>query len=224
MAKYHVPKGKKSTHKKFFTDPKAVYEEMHRTGKKAFLTASIHREVGAPTIFRLTNGVKKNNVLEIGSGPNPISLIIGSEHVTLIDIFQQHHDKAQEMWFNLKRIDAEAAPKDVYCITADARNGPPTQLEKVHYDLMMMNELLTHVRPEHRLSFITQWGGKSDSILIVDRHMDDRALMKKFPEYMDGNEIRRYVERIGFKNTHIEIKPINFGEGPSLYFFLVGRK
>ncbi len=216
-------KTRKITHPNWFDQTPAVYKPKDAAGKP-YLTVATHVD-GAQTIIRLAQAHDLSNVLEIGSGPNPISLVIGAKKLTLFDLLEQHHEKARQLIANLRERALGNLPK-VNFVTGDAREPVPPSLEQQHFSLVMINEMLTHVRPENRRAFLERWGARADSLLIVDRHLPDAKLLAQYPEFMDGNQIRRHLQEIGFTHNWIGIRNFDLaGDGErQAYFFVAATK
>jgi len=213
---------------RWFGDPAAIYRHRVKIGQPLRTVANSPQGFH---IVDLSKGLDKGHVIELGHGVSPISYTMQPTALTLVDLLPEHTEKAKEV---IERCHAAGqgpqslAPEEVRFITADLRKGVPQQLGNEHFSLAVMSELLTHIPPRERPAFLRQWAERTDSFIIVDRHTTSKGLLKKFPEYMNGREIKQMLSRLGFECTHYSTRRFTWHDAGQPaefpYFFLVAKR
>ena len=216
------------TDPRWFSAPAEIYRETHRRG--GFVaTAATHKRSNAQ-IKAAAKGLDKSNVLEIGSGPRPVSAEMKPANLTLVDLLPEHHELARTVIAQNKTSHPNETvdPEKVTYIAADARKSIQ-QLEGKHFSLIVIAEMLTHVPTAERVRFLADWAKKTDSFVIVDRQVVLKGAIKKHPELMNGKDIRSLISRMGFKCTHFHTETFhqqteNQGVQAQTYFFLAAKR
>lgn len=209
---------------RWFSDSKAVYD--HSASSRvtyATVVRAISKEVRA-----LARTLDRSNVLEIGVGNFPFSATISPNRVTLLDISRKQLEFAEQE-LKLLKMQSHAYPssRNVKFVEADARRGLPRELFGEHFSAIVMNEILTHVRPEERGAFLEIWAQHTDSIMLIDRHSKNPKKLKQRPDFMNGFAIRDKLIALGFDIEHFETRLLQMrGEKESLndWFFLLTAK
>jgi len=223
----------KKTDSRWFADTERLFDEIARQ-RKHYDTAVLTPK-GATKMINLATPLDRENVLEIGGGIKPIGTAIKPRHLTLMDISAGQLDFAREQLefsrkWGAERGNPNLVPKEeqISFIHANARQQIPQALAGQKFSLTIMAELLTHVPPAEREQVLTEWSKNTGSFMIVDRHNAKPEILSKYPEFVNGEIIKKILEKLGFTIKHFSTEQLEVmthkGKGTNTYFFLTAKK
>ncbi len=182
---------------------KAWYDGSHYTKKQPFATfLTCHGEMipenlkfTLKKIKALVPEIKNSIALEIGPGLAPVILHLSFHTSYLVE-------QSKEM---VRTLSKKEKRKNVHYLVGDISHLPKS-LPKV-VDIVVMSEVLTHVRPAKRISIVKKIARMSSSLLIVER---PRTTYTKFLQtlypLMEGS--RTAQQQRDIYATYTDVKPL----------------
>jgi hypothetical protein len=191
--------------------------------KQSFGTfARFHPEILIDQIRDLVKDPSKSTVLEIGPGNAPVSAALPFKRRIFIDrsakIATDLKTPAALIEVTAKNLDAFKGHSSFEKIKERVNKGEPTYAgirldskntqivvgdatalpfrKDVMHDLVVVNEVLTHVKPEERVKTLESIAALTGAILIVDRNRLPLERISHHPRFTEANrlEMERQVD------------------------------
>jgi SAM-dependent methyltransferase len=148
------------------------------------------------------------SALEIGPGEDPFLEMEGFDSVVYLD-------KSLAVARNLKKHVSTRA----HVAVGDIQALPFSKNQS--FGVVVVNEVLTHIRPENRLAIIKNLSALTDRLFIIDRH----RVQKSDPSvYVNFNELQTFLTTQGWTVTQTVIDTERFQNLDDSYTILTARK
>ncbi|MDO8624667.1 MAG: class I SAM-dependent methyltransferase [Candidatus Diapherotrites archaeon] len=204
-----MPARTRSATKKFLKRYRGWFGRGNYNGTQSFYTFSqpiANRRMIQEHIKSLVSDPKAAHALEIGPGTTPTLPLTGFRQIHFMDadprILQQLRNAPVKI--TLKEPDAprnarttftrplfEFANQRAHFLVGDLRELPFSN--KKPFDLIVVNEVLTHIRPIQRMRIISSLADRTKALVILDRtHIPIAEMLSRFKEAARVN--RRWAD------------------------------
>lgn len=214
--------------------------------------ARFHPEILIDQIRDLVKDPSKSTVLEIGPGNAPVSAALPFKRRIFIDrsakIAMGLKTPAALIEVTAKNLDAFNGHSSFEKIKERVDKGEPTYAgfrldskntqivvgdatalpfrKDIMHDLVVVNEVLTHVKPEERVKTLESIAALTGSILVVDRNRLPLERISHHPRFTEENrfEMERQVDfnelRKALPDSRWEVKTIDVVHDEQVYTIL----